>query len=569
MSSSRPHRRQLLQAAGALAVLGLAGACARIPTSSDIDVQQIRGSSGGSAPYVRALPPADGATAIEVVRGFVQAGVGPEDDYAVAREYLAEESRASWDPRAGITIYSGSREIQLEDSGAGTVSLTVTAVAAVDSTGVRSPLAGTSTREVDVVLKDVDGQWRITEVPDGIFLSEAAFDALFAPGLLYFVDATGEHLVPDARWFALHDAAPGVLALLSEGPSPVLKDAVRTEVPRSSSFASAEVTTAADGTSQVTVPTTVSRLPLSRRVLALAQMESSLRSVRTLAGVKLIGEGVDAASSGQRPERALPGHRPFAAGIHGVVSLGDVSTVGTASQLIPDLTDTAVRAPALARSGVLAAALVADRSGVIISSTDGSVQRRDVATGGSYVRPCIDDAGYVWTTPQRSVGVLLALSGAGSEHDVTIDASWLADREVLALDLAADGTRLLVLSADAAGPRVDQCAVIRDDDGVPGAVTDPREKRIPQFSDIQKVSWYDETAVLVLGEDAGTSEQRAAVVDESGREPLPPFERPVENVAGSVVAETFWASGGGGVLLRSDGESWVQVDAEAFDPGFY
>ncbi|NMA78793.1 MAG: hypothetical protein GX960_16335, partial [Actinomycetales bacterium] len=81
----RPARRQVLRAAGAAAVLGLGAACARIPTDSPIDTRPLSGRSQPGAPYVRALPPAQDATAQEVVAGFVQAGVGSEEDFAVAR----------------------------------------------------------------------------------------------------------------------------------------------------------------------------------------------------------------------------------------------------------------------------------------------------------------------------------------------------------------------------------------------------------------------------------------------------------------------------------------------------
>ena len=49
---------------------------------------------------MRAAPPEPGATAQEVLAGFVQAGVGSEDDFAVARAYLTEEASAQWDPTA-------------------------------------------------------------------------------------------------------------------------------------------------------------------------------------------------------------------------------------------------------------------------------------------------------------------------------------------------------------------------------------------------------------------------------------------------------------------------------------
>src|SRR5690625_1005284 len=199
----RPVRRDVLRVAGAAAVLGLGSACARIPVESPIDARALDGRAQPGAPYVRALPPASDATAEEVVAGFVQAGVGPEDDFAMAREYLAAPAREQWDPHAQVTIYSGSQELEVEVSDDGEATLVVRAVAMLDDRGARSLLSGPTSREITVGLEQVDDQWRLTSVPDGIFLSEAAFETLYAPARLYFLDPRREHLVPDHRWFSL------------------------------------------------------------------------------------------------------------------------------------------------------------------------------------------------------------------------------------------------------------------------------------------------------------------------------------------------------------------------------
>ena len=175
---NRPARRDVLRVAGAAAVLGVGAACARIPTDSPIARRELTGQSQPGAPYVRALPPPSDATAQEVVSGFVQAGVGPEDDYAVARSYLTPEASPDWDPSSLITIYSGSEELKVEDLGDDRFAMVLQVVALVDGRGVRSLLAGPVTREIEVAVEQIDDQWRLSEVPDGIFLSEAAFETL-------------------------------------------------------------------------------------------------------------------------------------------------------------------------------------------------------------------------------------------------------------------------------------------------------------------------------------------------------------------------------------------------------
>src|SRR5690625_7427133 len=103
----------------------------------------------------------------------------------------------------------------------------------LDYRGARSLLTGTTSREITVGLEQVDDQWRLTSVPDGIFLSEAAFETLYAPARLYFLDPRREHLVPDHRWFSLQRGAPGLIEGLIAGPVDYLASAVHSEVPRS------------------------------------------------------------------------------------------------------------------------------------------------------------------------------------------------------------------------------------------------------------------------------------------------------------------------------------------------
>src|SRR5699024_4050411 len=154
----RPARRDVLRAAGAAAVLGLGAACARIPTSSPISSRTLTGQTQPGAPYVQALPPAPGATPEEVVAGFVQAGVGSEEDFAVARDYLTAEAAASWDPEALITIYSGSQELKVTEAGEGRLGIVLQAVALLDERGVQSLLSGPTSREIEVAIEEVDGQ---------------------------------------------------------------------------------------------------------------------------------------------------------------------------------------------------------------------------------------------------------------------------------------------------------------------------------------------------------------------------------------------------------------------------
>ncbi|MEL0200541.1 MAG: hypothetical protein VW959_04260, partial [Aquiluna sp.] len=99
-----------------LATLVLSG-CATLPT--EIDVQQgpeLIPVEQQEFSYYSPASPEEGASPQEIVSGFLAAGTGPQNDYAVAREYLSESFATRWKPdaqtliRVGVPIYQSAGE---------------------------------------------------------------------------------------------------------------------------------------------------------------------------------------------------------------------------------------------------------------------------------------------------------------------------------------------------------------------------------------------------------------------------------------------------------------------------
>ena len=93
--------------------------------------------AGGPDFSFRPDSPQPGATPEQIVTGFIRAGSGPADNWAIAREYLAPSISSDWDPSAGVTIDVESDrdyESPVEDQ----VVLTLTAVASTDAIGAYS-----------------------------------------------------------------------------------------------------------------------------------------------------------------------------------------------------------------------------------------------------------------------------------------------------------------------------------------------------------------------------------------------------------------------------------------------
>ena len=115
-------------------------------------------------------------------------------------------------------------------------------VAQIDANGVMTELPPHSTRAVDMTLEKLDGQWRISDLPDGTMIDRDSFNGLFAAQPIYFYDATYHYAVPDMRWFPKRTGlAAAMVEALLKGPAPYLENAVVSAFPSGSSLARSAV----------------------------------------------------------------------------------------------------------------------------------------------------------------------------------------------------------------------------------------------------------------------------------------------------------------------------------------
>ena len=90
------------------AALLLSG-CAQLPRNSSIGVgPDVASQTSGDFVYYSLSLPAVDASKDEIISGFLSAGTGPQDDYAIARTYLTLDAQASWLPSKEVLIQDGS-----------------------------------------------------------------------------------------------------------------------------------------------------------------------------------------------------------------------------------------------------------------------------------------------------------------------------------------------------------------------------------------------------------------------------------------------------------------------------
>ena len=201
-------------------LLVLLTACSTVPTSSaPVQITEAPTRPAGSVGIEPVEPPTD-ATPEEVVRSFVVAAASTVSGHPVARRHLASEAAENWSDEAGITLIGPDYATVTTD--AGTVVVTGDLVGSVDTRGVFTGSAGEPFTH-EFTLTEVDGEWRITNPPDGLLMLVPDFERLYDERAAYFVDPTGQRVVPDPRYLLSGEAQPTTLVQrLIEGPSSAL-----------------------------------------------------------------------------------------------------------------------------------------------------------------------------------------------------------------------------------------------------------------------------------------------------------------------------------------------------------
>ncbi|WP_136519448.1 MULTISPECIES: LpqB family beta-propeller domain-containing protein [Cellulomonas] len=540
MSTGVPRRARA--AAALVAVAALAG-CVALPTSGPVTAGDGRVREPQGVVVLAQGPQADAGPA-EIVEGFLLAGAAEvTGDFGVAREYLVGDAREEWDPTAGAVV-AGSRRFEV--TGDAQVSVELAVQGKVDGGG-RFTETSADTRESlrFELVEDADGDWRIAHAPDGLVLTPANLDQQYRQATLWFLTLDAEALVPEVRWFPRRNLETAIVKALLVGPSPWLRDAVRTAVPAGVEL-KPEAVVVEDGVAEVSLQP-AQLVQEADRGLLLAQLERSLApwgvsSVRVRAGTVLLDSGAAAL-----PTPAPGGLEVLSAGR--VLAFSDGQTVPVA-----DLAPVAGAAPQGLARGVTGPRVALSDPGTLVTVPQAGEPVEVLASGAALAVPSVDRHGWVWTARSATAAPLVVTRPGGPVLDVTGD--WLTGRTVEALRVSPEGTRVAVVSTGADGVTLDVAGVVRDDSGTP-RLLGPPVRVGAQVVPTTSVVWADDDRLAVLTEDeAGTVPY---LVPLSGRStPLPAVPDAVALAAGRGERALHVVTSDG-ELLRYDGRTWVAV----------
>ncbi|MDN5705824.1 MtrAB system accessory lipoprotein LpqB [Corynebacterium casei] len=220
----------------ALAITALSlSACSTLPSSSD---PQVLRSFSPQPEVDPAVGPTPGQEADLLVREFYSAAAIPSSDYSAARSFLSPEAAENWNPEESMRIVDLIELTSQNTQGSNQRTFTVrgSVIGSIASGGSYVP--ENSGYETTIRMEQVDGEWRITDLPDGVVFERTELRNHYQPLPVYFYRQTGSVLVTDRRWlFGSQTSLDAqLITLLLEGPSARIAPATTTVVPEEATF---------------------------------------------------------------------------------------------------------------------------------------------------------------------------------------------------------------------------------------------------------------------------------------------------------------------------------------------
>lgn len=552
---------RMLAALTALAVLA---GCASLPTDGAVQSGVEAGQEEGVG-YVVADDPQRGAGPDQIVRGFQTAAVaGTSDEFTTARKFLTESTRSDWDPAAQVMIYDGSAPLTYDDSVEGTVEIGVTVVATVDGAGVYTQAApGTSATMTYTLVQDASGEWRISELPDGVLMSEVNFGTLYRKTPVYFLSADGSALVPDLRWYPLRNRATYAVRGLLAGATEWLSPAVISAIPDGTEL-SIDSVTVSGGIANVPLTSAVQTASADDRALLVAQLEQTLTTLPQVQGVQVTVGDVPLEVSAATPDLTVdPAVGRTLTALNGddelaTYSGSDLTAVPDAVDLGPlDPTDPAVGYDSDHQTVLLAG------GAQLLTAPSAASDATVLLEGQNLLPPSYAPNGWIWTGEQRNSGELLITRAEGNLEAIETPA--LAGMTVRALRVSRDGARLALIVDSDGSVQVMVHAITIDADGTPTGIG-PGVRAGRELSDASDVVWVDETQLGVLG--VSQANQTVHVVEVGGpTTALPSVPDTVRIASGRGVRDLYLATEDGALYGRS-GNGWAPVTRGVWYPTF-
>lgn len=475
----------------ALALTMLLSGCATLPTQLDVQTgPELSVPEAQDFAYYSPAGPSIGATAQEIVSGFLAAGTGPQNDYSVAREYLSERFAQRWQPESRTLIRTGAPTFR--ESGQSLLLVDVNVAATLDEHGRYEESPEPVNQALRFQLVQENGEWRIDSAPNLTVVTQPVFSVVFNAFPVYFVDNRKSVLIPDLRWFPSRASTPTRLVnALLDGPSDWLAEGVTTAIP-----AETRLTINA-----VTVENAVARVDFNASALAadaqdrsvmLSQLRSTLIQIGGINEVALsVNDSLQEISGSTLENITSPG-LTFMLTRSGVQRLSGTEQLGISGteQLVRNY-DPQLFA-ITAESGVIA---FTNEDGVYRLERDGiSRQIRRLSEQRDIIGIEFDSSGSLWIFPRDAEEPIQVIDPNGNVR--ILPAEGLGVR--LSSALSPEGTRLAQAMLAPDGTSVVQVqTIVRDASLIPLRVIQGYQFQ-PVIGEPLSLTWHGANALRVL-----------------------------------------------------------------------
>ncbi|MFP3578268.1 LpqB family beta-propeller domain-containing protein [Arthrobacter sp. SIMBA_036] len=555
-----------------LAVLMLfLASCAQIPRSGPVGKSKDESAGNANAPVFFPAAPRPGSTPEAIIEDFYMAGSGYEDDYPVARQYLTQAQSVTWKPDARAIVFRQAKVVKTAVENDFVYELDL--AYSVDADGIATQFPSGTKESIPVSVEQVDGQWRISKVPDGTAIPEETFKVIYGAFPIYFYDPTFTYAVPDFRWFIKKKTVKSMTSALLAGPAPYLRGAVVSAFPAGIKLAR----------ESVPVVSGAAQVDLSAKELIDASAEDRQRMQNQLAltfrsqpdviNVELRADQdlvrVDDNGSVLPPvlDKNVPAHEI-------AVSNGDLARYeNNRVSPLPDMQSVAALGPRLpAESPVSQTVAFLNGDRTTLYSMEPGQPARLLTTRSTLTRPSFSPRDWVWTAGPGASGATevvafqpTKVAPGAAVPSVTLTPPWLSGRTVTEFRISREGTRALVISKANGKSAVQITGIVRNPDGAPKDLTTPITLLSNTSPD--QGTWVDGSTVAVMAASATTAVVPELLSLASGDpQELPPWDGLTSLSAGNGPDQIFGQSQAG--IFQRVGNGWELQLKGPTEPAF-
>lgn len=492
---------------GLLSISLLLVGCVGVPSTSTIyEGDPLENPDAASVVRVIARGPEPGMNQIEIVQGFLNASASSENDYAVARSFLAPIAASTWNPSQVIQIYEGVG--RLNSSKINSIIFTAPKDGEINAVNRYQLALAQEGLSQDFRLVQIAGEWRIQNAPRGLLISKADLNRGYRIYPLWFPDLSGQVLVPDPVIVpqAVSGTATLLMQILLKGPSRDLAVGVKTAFPQGVELSLAAVTIE-NSVASVSLNAAALNTSPQQRLLMSGQITKTLTSLPGVNAVRItVGSQAlpiedkpvqQTASDWQELMADTNRNQSATATFNGRLFQVEDTSITTPFPAFLSRQPSNYRAGVIDRAGSIYAALSSDGTRLYVGNLAGTAEPQLVISGNSFRDPIIDRSGFTWITSPDGVQVV-----SGAEVKNVIVEENLDENEIVDVIPAPDGVRAAVILNTISGNQLRLATIERD----ATSIRLTRFRTVDKvWNNIAQVSWQTNNILILLDTTADLS----------------------------------------------------------------